>query len=306
MEKHIYIPHTVSEWIFLSIITTTTIDGVAFFSSLMINIWYICRHIWAPLETVHSSETKSRSPKVNINQQSEDKQHTGKENATMVSSGLRFVHEEAKSLHMSAVQHDSQHRVADHSNSVLAQGGIRWLRESDTDEMFYVNDVIWFSNPLQSLTQTDSHDSIGLIPFPLSLYCCVSLSPPPPPPFWFHVFKSFHPFKKSNILLWYDIVSMAASCVSRGSQTQASGKFVVRKWMRAERSRSLPCWQANGTQCIRVLALSFSQLKQSFHPIKQTYSIDVSYSVRLQNVLEKAASLTCRKESFFFLFPAES
>lgn len=180
MEKHIYIPHTVSEWIFLSIITTTTIDGVAFFSSLMINIWYICRHICAPLETVHSSETKSRSPKVNINQQSEDKQHTGKENATMVSSGLRFVHEEAKSLHMSAVQHDSQHRVADHSNSVLAQGGIRWLRESGTDEMFYVNDVIWFSNPLQSLTQTDSHDSIGLIPFPLSLYCCVSLFPTPP------------------------------------------------------------------------------------------------------------------------------
>lgn len=42
--------------------------------------------------------------------------------------------------------------------------------------MFHVNDVIWFLNPLQSLTQTDRHDGPALIPLPHSLYCCVSLS----------------------------------------------------------------------------------------------------------------------------------
>lgn len=57
----------------------------------------------------------------------------------------------------------------------VASGG--WESQTQT-EMFYVNDVIWFSNPLQSLTQTDSHDSIGLIPFPPSLYCCNSLFTP--------------------------------------------------------------------------------------------------------------------------------
>ena len=104
----------------------------------------------------------------------------------------------------------------------VASGG----RESQTQtEMFYVNDVIWFSNPLQSLTQTDSHDSIGLIPFPPSLYCCVSL---------------FTPFGFMSLNLFILLKSQIFSCgmtsfqwlpvvFHAGSKTQAPGKFVVKK-----------------------------------------------------------------------------
>ncbi len=96
--------------------------------------------------------------------------------------------------------------------------------------MFYVNDVIWFSNPLQSLTQTDSHDSIALVPFLPSLCCCVSLFSSLS---FFMPLNLFYPFNKSNILLWREIISLASSYVSHGSGTQTLTN-VARKLIRAE------------------------------------------------------------------------
>lgn len=47
------------------------------------------------------------------------------------------------------------------SSHAVAQGGVRWLWFVNYGEgqaqMFYVNDVIWFSNPPQSLGHTHRH-----------------------------------------------------------------------------------------------------------------------------------------------------
>lgn len=67
------------------------------------------------------------------------------------------------------------HKVASGGCGLRGTGRVRQTERGKETETLYVNDVIWFSNPLQSLTQTDSRGSIALIPFPPSLCCCVSL-----------------------------------------------------------------------------------------------------------------------------------